>query len=178
MVKGKRSSQRSFEQVYALEGWRGVAKRMPSLKGRTDSAKRSAVYRTVRGYPGKPKQQTTKADRTAINRRAGRLLARKTARDSQGRVLVDEEGEPIRTPISPQNNAKLAIHRVNTERLEARRDAKARYEAGEIQKEEYELSLEANARLTPAQRQAFYDQAEADDWDSFRASYGSASGEL
>ena len=62
MARRARNVQRSLEQVYTLEGWRGVAKRLPELDGRTDSAKRSAVYRIVRGYPDRPKQEISELD--------------------------------------------------------------------------------------------------------------------
>ena len=173
-----RPPQKALEQVYALEGWRGVAKRLPELEGRTDSAKRSAVYRIVRGYPNQPRQSVSDEGQANVNRRAGRLLARRTVRDDQGREVVDDTGEVVKTPISPQNNAKLAIYNINAERRDIRGDARDRYSEGEISQDELDQINEEYARLTPAQRAAFEDYADANDWDSFRASYGSASGEL
>lgn len=176
MARRTRNVQASLEQVYALEGWRGVAKRLPELEGRTDSAKRSAVYRIVRGYPDTPRQKVSEQGATNINRRAGRLLARRTVKDEEGNVVVDEDGEPVKVPISPQNNAKLAIHAINTQRLQERREATRAFKAGEISRDEYDILMEKNKPLTKAQRDSLSSEAEEQDWKAFKASYNSSMG--
>mgnify|MGYP003148788438 CR=1 FL=1 len=178
MARRARNVQRSLEQVYTLEGWRGVAKRLPELEGRTDSAKRSAVYRIVRGYPNQPKQAISEQAKTNINRRAGRLLARKTLKDEKGKTLVDEEGEPMKAPISPQNHSKLAIAAINTRRLENRREATKLYNSGAITKDEYEVIMAKNKRLTKAQKDSIEQEAQEQDWVAFKASYQSRMGQV
>ena len=152
-----RKYSRSIQQVYALEGWRGTAKLFPELEGRTDSAKRSFVYRVAKGYPSTGKQEAiSKQGKTNVQRRAGRLLARKVVTDSKGEPVLDNDGEVMKTAISPTNNVKLAIKSINSSRASERRLTRQALKSGRITPSVSEYNLQKNATLSTAEKNALY----------------------
>ena len=193
-----RQYSRSIQQVYALEGWRGAAKLFPELEGRTDSAKRSFVYRVAKGYPSTGKQVAISAEgKTNVQRRAGRLLARKEVTDSKGKPVLDNDGEVMKTAISPTNNVKLAIKSINSSRASERRLTRQATKSGRIPLSVSEYNLQKNATLTTAEKNALYrnlglekkrgkwqvmrdEQGNPIDtnWDAFRESYGASTGAM
>jgi len=163
-----------------------VAKIVPDIASRdSDAAKRSAVYRMVRGLKHREtgerlaKQPLSKAGQTAVNRRAGRLLARKPERDAQGRQIVSKLGIPVGTPISPHNHGKLAIAKINRTRRLERERIKRDMDNGILSQALGERQLKENARLTPSERRMFLQvdekgrpvKMDAFDWDLFKIGY-------
>ena len=179
-----RRAARSLQQVYALEGWRGVAAIVPEIAAKVDAdgkprvgAQRSAAYRMAHrtkdrrpGHEGEmlKKQPLSKAGRTAVNRRAGRLLARTPERDAQGRQKVNELGIPKGSPISPLNNAKLAIHKINSKRRLVREASKSQYERGRITQDLHERQMSRYARMTASQKNTLTLAAQEGRWVDFR----------
>ena len=99
-------------------------------------------------------------------------------KDEKGNIMVDEDGEPMKAPISPQNNAKLAIVSINKRRLEKRREATKLYNSGAISKDEYDIIMAKNKRLTNAQKASIEEEAQEQDWVAFKASYQNRMGLL